>query len=91
MDGNKCIVSDDTPRDVTWSNTQQTYTFTVKQALKNPALEITYGNEPNKRSTWGDLNPITRKPQNSKAYNRNKSRSWKREMRDNSSGSFYTA
>ena len=55
MDGNKCIVSDDTPRDVTWSNTQQTYTFTVKQALKNPALEITYGNEPNKRSTWGDI------------------------------------
>ena len=44
-----------------------------------------------KRSTWGDLNPITRKPQNSKAYNRNKARNWKREMRDNSSGSFYTA
>ena len=44
-----------------------------------------------KRSTWGDLNPITRKPQNSKAYNRNKSRNWKREMCDNSSGSFYTA
>ena len=44
-----------------------------------------------KRSTWGELNPITRKPQNSKAYNRNKSRSWKREMCDNSSGSFYTA
>ena len=44
-----------------------------------------------KRSTWGDLNPVTRKPQNSKAYNRNKARNWKREMRDNSSGSFYTA
>jgi hypothetical protein len=42
-----------------------------------------------KRSTWGDLNPITRKPQNSKAYNRNKSRSWKREMRDNSSGIYF--
>ena len=39
-----------------------------------------------KRSTWGELNPVTRKPQNSKAYNRNKARSWKREMRDNSSG-----
>ena len=44
-----------------------------------------------KRSTWGELNPVTRKPQNSKTYNRNKARSWKREMRDNSSGSFYTA
>ena len=31
-----------------------------------------------KRCTWGDLNPVTRKPQNSKAYNRNKARSWKR-------------
>ena len=44
-----------------------------------------------KRSTWGELNPVTRKPQNSRAYNRNKSRNWKHEMRDNSSGSFYTA
>ena len=42
-----------------------------------------------KRSTWGDLNPITRKPQNSKAYNRNKARIWKREMRDNSSGIYF--
>ena len=25
-----------------------------------------------KRSTWGDLNPVTRMPENSKAYNRNK-------------------
>ena len=55
MDGSKCIASDDSPRDVTWSNTQQTYTFTVKKALKAPALEITYGNEPDKRSTWGDI------------------------------------
>jgi len=30
-----------------------------------------------KRSTWGDLNPVTRKPANSKAYNRNKTRNWK--------------
>ena len=42
-----------------------------------------------KRSTWGELNPVTRKPQNSKAYNRNKSRNWKREMRDNSSGNYF--
>lgn len=33
-----------------------------------------------KRCTWGDLNPVTRKPQNSKAYCRNKARSWKREI-----------
>ena len=24
--------------------------------------------------TWGELNPVTRKPENSKAYNRNKTR-----------------
>lgn len=55
MDGNRCIVSEDTPREVTWSNTQETYTFTVKKSLKNPMLEITYGNAPDKRSTWGDI------------------------------------
>ena len=32
-----------------------------------------------KRQTWGELNPVTRKPTNSKAYNRNKSQNWKRE------------
>ena len=32
-----------------------------------------------KRQTWGELNPVTRKPENSKAYNRNKARNWKRE------------
>jgi len=26
-----------------------------------------------KRKTWGDLNPVTRKPPNPKAYNRRKS------------------
>ena len=31
-----------------------------------------------KRQTWGELNPVTRKPANSKAYNRNKARNWKR-------------
>lgn len=41
-----------------------------------------------KRSTWGDLNPVTRKPQNSKAYCRNKSRSWKREIHETYSGTF---
>lgn len=27
-----------------------------------------------RRTTWGSLNPTTRKPENSKAYNRNKRR-----------------
>ena len=55
MDGDTCIASEDTPRDVTWSNTQQTYTFKVKKSLKSPALEITYGNAADKRSTWGEI------------------------------------
>ena len=40
------------------------------------------------RKTWGVLNPVTRKPQNPKAYNRKKSQSW---MKDNPSfeTSFY--
>ena len=42
-----------------------------------------------KRNTWGNLNPVTRKPQNSKAYNRNKSRSWKRENHENNSGIYF--
>ena len=33
-----------------------------------------------KRQTWGELNPVTRKPENSKAYNRKKSQNWKREL-----------
>ena len=33
-----------------------------------------------KRQTWGELNPVTRKPANSKAYNRRKSQNWKREL-----------
>lgn len=33
-----------------------------------------------KRNTWGKLNPVTRKPENSKAYNRSKARNWKREQ-----------
>ncbi len=30
-----------------------------------------------RRNTWGELNPVTRKPENPKAYNRRKARSWK--------------
>ena len=43
-----------------------------------------------KRQTWGELNPVTRKPQHSKAYNRNKSRNWKRDDHETNSGSFYS-
>lgn len=32
-----------------------------------------------RRTTWGCVNPVTRKPANSRAYNRNKSRNWRRE------------
>ena len=33
-----------------------------------------------KRQAWNSLNPVTRKPTNSKAYNRKKSQAWKREL-----------
>ena len=33
-----------------------------------------------KRQTRGELNPVTGQPENSKAYNRNKARNWKREI-----------
>ncbi len=39
-----------------------------------------------KRQTWGGLNPITRFPENSKAYNRNKARDWKRDYHEPISG-----
>lgn len=33
-----------------------------------------------RRQTWGEMNPVTRKPENSAAYNRNKeNRRWKAE------------
>lgn len=35
-----------------------------------------------KRQTWGELNPVTRKPENSKAYNRKRAQDWKRELPD---------
>ena len=41
-----------------------------------------------KRQTWGELNPVTRKPENSKAYNRNKARNWKRDYHETNSGTF---
>ena len=44
-----------------------------------------------RRQTWGELNPVTRKPTNSKAYNRNKARNWKRDYHETSSGYFFAA
>ena len=35
-----------------------------------------------KRQTWGDLNPVTRKPTNSKAYNRKRAQAWKKNIPD---------
>lgn len=30
-----------------------------------------------KRGSWGGMNPVTRKPENPKAYNRKKAQRWK--------------
>lgn len=35
-----------------------------------------------KRGTWGERNPVTRKPQNSRAYNRKRTQDWKEELPD---------
>ena len=34
------------------------------------------------RTTWGALNPVTRKAPNSRAYQRSKARNWKRDCHD---------
>ncbi len=33
-----------------------------------------------KRQTWGDMNPVTRKPKNSRAYDRRKAQNWKSDL-----------
>ena len=33
-----------------------------------------------RRQTWGDLNPVTRKPENSKAFNRRRAQAWKKDL-----------
>ena len=43
-----------------------------------------------RRQTWGELNPVTRKPENSKAYNRNKARNWKRDYHEPVPGSMFS-
>ena len=38
-----------------------------------------------RRQTWGELNPVTRKPENSKAYNRRRTQDWKKDLSDSAS------
>ena len=33
-----------------------------------------------KRQTWGELNPVTRKPENTRAYSRKRTQDWKKEL-----------
>lgn len=35
-----------------------------------------------KRGTWGSVSPVTRKPENHKAYNRKRTQDWKKELPD---------
>ena len=35
-----------------------------------------------RRQTWGELNPVTRKPANSRAYDRKRTQDWKKELPD---------
>lgn len=41
-----------------------------------------------KRATWGEINPVTRRAENKKIYNRKKSPRW---TQDDSTGIFFTA
>ena len=42
-----------------------------------------------RRNTWGQLNPVTRKPKNSKAYCRSKARNWKRDAHEPIPGLYF--
>lgn len=33
-----------------------------------------------RRGSWGGLNPVTRKPVNSRAYNRKRAQDWKKDL-----------
>ena len=33
-----------------------------------------------RRQTWGELNPVTRKPENSRAYNKRKTQNWRKDL-----------
>ena len=43
-----------------------------------------------RRTTWGGLNPVTRKPENSRAYNRSKARNRNREYHETNSGALFS-
>ena len=55
LDGSRCVAKDLTPRAITWSQTEQTFTLHVKKSVKNPKLELIYSNPADKRSTWGEI------------------------------------
>ena len=42
-----------------------------------------------KRGTWGEINPVTRKPENSRAYNRKIARNWQRDDREPIPGTLF--
>lgn len=42
-----------------------------------------------RRQTWGNLKPVTRKPKNSRAYDRKKVQNWKQEFSGSASFFFY--
>ena len=44
-----------------------------------------------RRNTWGQLNPVTRKKESGKAYNRSKARNWKRDIHEPIPGLFFIA
>ena len=58
----------------------------LKQALTHSSFTNEQKINKAKRRTWGDLNPVIRKPENSKAYNRNRAQAWKKELPDLRSG-----
>ena len=41
-----------------------------------------------KRRSWGEINPVTRRPENPKAYNRRKARKWSDDSRSSVPFSF---
>lgn len=43
-----------------------------------------------KRGSWGGINPVTRKPEPSKAYNRQKAKKWRFDPDSSPSVSFYS-
>lgn len=55
MENGRCVAEDTTPRTVTWTETQQTFTLHVKKNVRKASLEFIFSNPPDKRSTWGEI------------------------------------